>query len=407
MSAPDRVEPQAALGPLMWGGISWDEWVRGELDGVSGVTEKTARAVAAVTACANLIAGSAASMPCHLYRRKPDGDRESYKSDLWWTLNERAMPNWSAAAFWEYMFTSRLFHGDAIAIIHRARFTGAIEGLEPIHPLYQVADIRRISQGAGQILVYDLLDVDGKRLGSFHQDDILHVTGPGFDGKRSMSQLQYGLRNAAGIASVADRLANQAINDGQRPDWAIEVPGVMKPDAADVLQTSFQKRNSGQASSRTPVVLSGGMKLHQLTLSAKDTELLATRGFQIEEICRVFGVPPFMIGHTEKTTSWGSGIEQMSIGFVKYTLQRHLVAFEQELNFKFFKTSRNFAEFLTAGLERGDTKSRYESYRIALGRAGEPSWLKASEIRRFENLPDDASFDNQQATNEAPPQTAG
>jgi HK97 family phage portal protein len=101
----------------------------------------------------------------------------------------------------------------------------------------------------------------------------------------------------------------------------------------------------------------------------------------------VMGVPPFMIGHTEKTTSWGTGIEQMSIGFVKYTLQRHLVAIEQELNHKLFKTSRNFAEFVTAGLERGDIKTRFESYRIALGRAGEQPWMDADEVRRLENLP--------------------
>jgi HK97 family phage portal protein len=164
----------------------------------------------------------------------------------------------------------------------------------------------------------------------------------------------------------------------------------------------FQERNSGQGSKRTPVVLAGGMKLHQLTMSAQDAELLSQRGFQIEEICRAFGVPPFMVGHTEKTTSWGSGVEQMSIGFVKYTLQRHLVAFEQEINHKLFKTSRNFSEFVTAGLERGDLKGRYEAYRIALGRAGEPSWMKASEIRKLENMPADDSFDNQPAATPAP-----
>jgi HK97 family phage portal protein len=399
----ERVEPSAAL---MWGGINWDDWVRGNIGATVGVNEKTALGVAAVTACVNLIAGSMASMPVHLYRRKPDGDREAYKSDLWWLLNERAMPNWSSAAFWEYMAAARLFHGDAIAIIHRdkTRISPVPVGLEPVHPLYQVADIRRV----GDILVYDLLDTEGKRLGSFHQDDILHVSGPGFNGRRSLSQLQFGLRHAAGIASVADSQAASFIGDGARPDWAIEVPGKMDNQQIDALQRTFKERNSGQSSSRTPVVMSGGMKLHQLTLSSEDAELLSTRGFQIEEICRVFGVPPFMIGHTEKTTSWGSGVEQMSIGFVKYTLQRHLVAFEQELNFKFFKTSRNFAEFVTAGLERGDTKTRFESYRIALGRAGEPAWMKAKEIRRLENLPDDPDFDKPLSDpNEAPPQTAG
>ncbi|NDC86791.1 MAG: phage portal protein [Betaproteobacteria bacterium] len=100
-----------------------------------------------------------------------------------------------------------------------------------------------------------------------------------------------------------------------------------------------------------------------------------------------------MIGHTEKTTSWGSGVEQMSIGFVKFTLQRHLVAFEQEINAKVFKTSRNFCEFQTSGLERGDIKSRNESYRIALGRAGEPGWMSVNEVRKLENMPPIEGFD--------------
>ena len=122
-------------------------------------------------------------------------------------------------------------------------------------------------------------------------------------------------------------------------------------------------------------------------LIVHDAQLIASRSFQVEEICRVFGVPPHMVGHTQNTTSWGSGVEQMSIGFVKYTMQRHLRAFEQEINYKLFKTARNFVEFLTAGLERGDLKSRNEAYRIGLGRAGEPGWMTVNEVRALENMP--------------------
>jgi HK97 family phage portal protein len=141
------------------------------------------------------------------------------------------------------------------------------------------------------------------------------------------------------------------------------------------------------------VILQGGLKLHQLTMSMEDAQLLSTRNFQIQEICRIFGVPPHMVGHTEASTSWGSGIEQQSLGFVTYTLQRHTVPFEQELNHKLFKTARLYCEFLTAGLLRGDTKSRFEAYRIALGRAGEPAWMRPSEVRKLENLPADDALD--------------
>jgi HK97 family phage portal protein len=390
--------PQASVS---WGGISWDDWVRGNVSGGVGVNEATARTVAAVTACVNLVSGSIASMPLHTYRRKPDGTREAYKNDLWWLLNERPYTNWSSYAFWTYMLSARMFHGDGIAVIHRQRFTGDVLGFEPwnpqnVHREMVSGRVRYTFHGAGPSFTLD-------------QDDVLHVPGPGFDGLCSLSQLQYGLRHAAGIAQAADAQAAQIMADGARPDFALEVPGVMKKEQIDQLRDSWQSRHAGKGSTRAPVVAAGGVKLHQLTMSSQDAELLSTRAFQIEEVCRIFGVPPFMIGHTEKTTSWGSGVEQMGIGFVKYTLQPHLVAIEQELNFKLFKTSRNFAEFVTAGLERGDIKTRFESYRIALGRAGEQPWMDADEVRRLENLPPNPNLKpNEGASNGEPPsQTTG
>jgi HK97 family phage portal protein len=392
--------PQAST--IQWGGISWDDWARGNLSGGVSVSESSARAVAAVTACVNIVSGSIASMPLHLYRRKPGGEREAYKNDLWWLLNERPYTNWSAYAFWTYLVAARMFHGDAIAIIRRVPgYTGEIAGFEPWHPGKVVRDrvagrVRYTFHGDGPTFTLD-------------QDDVLHVPGPGFDGLYSLSQLQYGLRNAAGIAQAADQQAAQIMKDGARPDFALEIPGKVNEEQIGQIRRSWQDRHAGNGSTRAPIVAAGGVKLHQLTMSSQDAELLATRAFQIEEVCRIFGVPPFMIGHTEKTTSWGSGVEQMGIGFVKYTLQAHLVAIEQELNHKLFKTSRNFAEFVTAGLERGDIKTRFESYRIALGRAGEQPWMDADEVRRLENLPPNPNLKpNEGASNGEPPaQAAG
>ena len=126
----------------------------------------------------------------------------------------------------------------------------------------------------------------------------------------------------------------------------------------------------------------------ELTMTHEDSQLLATRSFQIEEIARIFGVPPHLIGQTDKVTSWGSGVENMGRGFVKFTLQRHLIKFEQEINRKLWPVrSRYFFEFNVAGLERGDLKSENEALRIALGRAGEPAWMTPNEVRRIKNMP--------------------
>ena len=142
--------PQASGAAPSWGGVSWDEWVRGNV-GVGAVTEHTARAVAAVTACVNLIAGSVASLPLHLYRRSADGEREAYKDNLWWLLNERPGGAWSAAAMWEHVIASRLFYGDAYVRIHRGRSDTTADlpaAFEPLHPGRVTA--RRV----GSMLVY-------------------------------------------------------------------------------------------------------------------------------------------------------------------------------------------------------------------------------------------------------------
>jgi HK97 family phage portal protein len=141
------------------------------------------------------------------------------------------------------------------------------------------------------------------------------------------------------------------------------------------------------------LILSGGLEPAQLSINSKDAEILATRLFTVEEISRILGVPPHMIGHTDKQTSFGTGIEQQGIGFVRYTLQRHLTPLKQELNRKFWPMrERLFMEHVVEALERADLKTRYEAYRIAMGRAGEMPWMDANEVRRRENLPQNPSL---------------
>jgi HK97 family phage portal protein len=204
-----------------------------------------------------------------------------------------------------------------------------------------------------------------------------------------MSQIRNALRNSAGIALAADEYSGAFFSNGARPDIAIEMPDGPTPEQVEQYRQSWADRYQGASNAHKPALMTAGAKIHELTMNAEDAQLIATRQFQVEDIARIFGVPPHMIGHTQNTTSWGSGVEQMSIGFVKYTLQRHLVKFEQELNRKLFRglQDRFFCEFQTAGLERGDYKTRNEGYRIGLGRAGEPAWLTVNEVRRLENLP--------------------
>ena len=356
-------EPRA----VRWGGIDWDDWVRGNVGSTIAISEQSARAVSAVSACVNLIGGSIASIPLHTYRRAQDGDREAYKDALWWLLNERPMSGWSAATMWEYLVSSRLFHGDAFARIHRAsRISPTVAGFEPIHP--DRIEVRKVDGRLHYVIApdpqgdaYDTVT----RTEVVDQDDMLHIAGPGFNGRRSLSQLQYALRNPAGIAAAADSQSAQFMADGARPDFALGAwrheggaAGGSAPELDLAPHRAGCQEGAGGAGRRHETAPADAEQRRRpddchAGLPGRG-DLPSLRRSAIHD------------RHTEKTTSWGSGIEQMSIGFVKYTLQRHLVAIEQELNHKLFKTSRNFCEFVTAGLERGDTKSRFEAYRIAL-----------------------------------------
>src|SRR5205814_313822 len=142
----------------------------------------------------------------------------------------------------------------------------------------------------------------------------------------------------------------------------------------------------GADNSHKPLVLWGGMTAKELSLNAEDAQLLESRRFQVEDIARAFGIPPFMLGATDKTTSWGSGVEHMGQGFLTYTLQPHLNRFQQEINRKIFRISRYFVEFNTAGLLQADAQGRAKFYREAIGGSQGPGWMKINEVRRLENL---------------------
>lgn len=364
------------------------------------VTERTAMAISAVYACIGLIGGAIASLPLQIYQRGEDS-RTRIDHELWWLLNEQPAPAYSASVFWEYLAWSLLLHGDAFAEICRVSpLSPKIKSLEILHPL----DVSVAKNG--DRLAYTFID-EGE-IKTVDQDDMMHIPGLGFDGLRGLSPLRHAARQAMGLSLAADEYSARFFSNGARPDYVITMPNAPKEDQVKLFRDSWMARYAGIGNAHIPAILAGGGDVKALSLNPEDSQLIETRNFQASDIARFYGVPPHLIGLTDKSTSWGTGIEQQSIGFVKYTLQRHLVKIEQEINRKCFRIARNFAEFNTAGLERGDYKARNEGYRIALGRAGEPGWMTINEIRRIENMPpiDGGEKLNDGKTN-ATPQTDG
>lgn len=345
------------------------------------VNEHTAMAVSAVYASVGLIGGAISALPFHLYKRKGDG-RERYDSDLWYLFNEQPWPNWTAASAWSWAAQSIALRGDGFWRIHRVTpYSNQIAGFEPLHPG------RCTPRRENGRTIYLVVEEDGT-LVTVDQDDMLHFPGVGFDGLRSLTPIRAALRTGAGIALAADEFAGSFFKNGARPDFALRTDKSLNKEQAELLRTTWMARHQGPSNSHLPAVLTGGLSVERLTMTAEDAQLLATRKFQVEDLARIFGVPPHMIGYTEKTTSWGAGVEQMSIGFVRYTLRRYLDSMRQEVNRKVWPKSRLFfAEHNTDALLEGDAKAQSEYLSKALGGPGTQGWMAVNEVRRLKNLP--------------------
>jgi HK97 family phage portal protein len=348
--------------------------------GLPPLSESTARTLTAAEACVGTIVGAIAPLPLNVYSRNAEGEQEEVKNhNLWWILNEQFAPRWSAAVGWEFLIRSRMYHGDAFAVIDRNRL-GEIVGLEPIHPnrvtVYLTADKRLVYEVAAEGL-------PGEQRRIIDQDDMLHVPGDGFDGFRSPSPLRNQLKIVGAAALAMQEYNARFFSNGANVSYVLEQKAgtpAMSPTAVQELRAAIDNNHGGLANSRRPMILQG-LEFKSVTMPLDDVQLLSLRQFAVEEIARLYRVPPFMIGHNEKTTSWGSGVEAMSIGFVRYTLRPHLNAFANEMNRKFFRTGKLFVDFDTTDLERADTKSMFESFRIALGGQGSPGFMSKDEVR--------------------------
>lgn len=372
--------------------------------GLTVPTAETALQISAVYACVNIIAAAIASLPINIYRRDETGDLAKLHNDaLYWTLNEEMVPRWPAAPGWEFLVASVLLTGDGFAEIVRSGPAYQPSGLIPIHPA-------RVTIGVtpdGARLVYrvdpdpDVVGTAGAAARVLDQDDMLHFNGPFFDGVRSLPPLRHALRMSGAVAMATQDYAARFFSNSARPDYVLHSDLNVSKEQAELVKAQLDEKLGGTARAHRPLVLTGGLRPTVISLPLQDLQLLELRRFQVEEIARVFGVPAFLIGHTEKSTSWPSGLEAMGTSFVRYGLRGHLNRIEGELNRKLFRTRAKLLAFDTAELERADLKSLFESYRVALGRAGEPGWMSVEEIRERLKLPrKPAGTLNKGATNE-------
>lgn len=378
-----RAERQAARGMK---NVSYSDAVMesfGVAPGAAGVsvTPTSAMRVAAVFACVQKIAGAISTLPIEIYRLDGDTPVKQARDDLWYKLNEQPTTQFTAASHWEGVSINQLLRGDSFTWIRRAP-NNSIRELRPL-PWGSVSPVVQADWSVRYYVSYQGLNT------WLDPEDMLHFPGFGFDGVRSMSVISYAAKNATGNALAMDDYAGKFFQNGAHPSGIIKTAGKMSKEQVELLQTAFANKYSGMDNAhRLPMVLTEGLDFKEVSLSAEDSQLLESRKFQVIDIARAFGVPPHMIGETSNSTSWGTGIESMSRGFVTYTLQQHLKRIEQELNRKLFpRDTGRYVRFDREALTEGDSKAQAEYNRSALGGPGSgPGWMSVDEIRKSKGL---------------------
>lgn len=351
------------------------------------VNEQTAMRVSAVYACVSLIAGTIAQLPIEVYERIDGWSKPLPDHPYWWILNEQPAPIWGGTPYWEFMVAQMLLRGGGISYLVRNR-AGAITAILP-WPRSQVQwkVIRGESPREPARLRYYFQAEDGY-FGA-DQDDVLHFPGFGFNPTTydALSVIQWGARNGIGIAMKGDEFAGKFFGQGAQPQFAVTAAGEMTPSQQDDFRDAWVKKYSGAGINGIPLILTEGLDIKELSMSATDAQLLESRQWQVVDVARAFGVPPQLIGETEKASTWGAGVEQIVLAYSKFTISPHIGRIHDELNRKIFRTARNFCEHSRDALLEGDSKAQSELYAKALGGPGSQGYMSVNEVRRRRRLP--------------------
>ena len=334
------------------------------------VNQTTALRVMAVFSCVRLIAETAAALPLKTY--SGDGpDRAEMKLASERYIWDRPNGEQTQQTFWEQAFASALIDGNAFINTPRDRLR-RIGELWVVNPAS--VEIDRDKAGS---LVYI---VDGVTM---TRDDIVHV--PAFSAPGSVRGLSPigQARQAIGLSIAAETFGAKLFGQGSIPGGLLMSEAPMTEEQAKALKSRWDALHRGVSNAWSVAVLDSGAKFQQLTIPPEDAQFIETRRFQLAEIARLYRVPPHLIADVERSTSWGTGIEEQNLAFIQYTLLPWLRRFEQAITQSLLPVRPRYARFVLDGLLRGDTDARVAYY----GRGRRDGWLSANDVRRLEDMP--------------------
>jgi len=339
------------------------------------VDEETALKISAVYACVKVISETVASLPLNLLKELTNGDSEKAKQHPLFTLLKDA-PNSEMSSFTyrEMLMTNLLLWGNAYSLIKRNKL-GQIVELYPLKSKNMKVERDAVTNKIKYIYT------NNKGIATtYTPKQVLHIPAFSFDGVLGVSPITYA-REAMGLALATEEFGARFFGNGARPGGVLEHPGVVKDP--EKLRDSWNKVYQGTANSHKVAVLEEGMKYHEIGMSPEDSQFLQTRSFQLTEICRIFRVPPHMIGDLSRSTF--SNIEHQSIDFVVHTIRPWLVRWEQAIARSLLTDEERtiyYAKFNVDGLMRGDFATRMNGYAIAR----QNGWMSANEIRALEDM---------------------
>ena len=345
------------------------------------VNERSAMQMTAVYSCVRILSEAVAGLPLHLYQYTDKGSKEkAVDNPLYFLLHDEPNTEMTSFVFRETLMTHLLLWGNAYSQIIR-NGKGEAVGLYPLMP-----DRMTVGRDEKGRLYYEYMvsSDDAKTLkdGTVRLSpyDVLHIPGLGFDGLVGYSPIAMA-KNAIGLAIAAEEYGSKFYANGATPSGILEYPGTVKEP--DKVRESWNAGFGGSSNAHKIAVLEDGMKYTPISISPNEAQFLETRKFQINEIARIFRVPPHMVGDLEKSSF--SNIEQQSLEFVKYTLEPWLVRWEQAMQRALIPQddkSKYFIKFNVDGLLRGDYQSRMQGYATAR----QNGWMSANDIRELENL---------------------
>lgn len=343
-----------------------------EESAAQNVTFDTALQLSGVWSCVKLISETVASLPLTIYKNTPEGRKEADLLPLSILFNGKVNRYQNKVEFFETVLLNLIMHGNAYCVIQKVG--NRIVGLLPIMSAQVVTTL--LDDGT---VVHEYYYDGGVKV--YASESIWHLKLMG-NGVVGLSPLAY-QRNTLGIAQAAETSVTKIYRNGAKPSGVLSIDRVLTTAQRDAIRANFNTLVS--TNDERLLVLEGGMKFDAISLSPQDIELLASRQFQLSEICRWYGVPSVMVNDTSSTTVWGSGIEQIVSGFYKVTLRPILEKIEASIVTTLIGdvTGKYEAEFNFEGLLRADQKSRFDGYRVGI----QGGILTPNEARIMEGLP--------------------